>query len=155
MSRTHHYHCHTEWTGNKGNGTSNYTSYERSHTISIKGKPEILSSSDQAFRGDPLKYNPEELLLASLSSCHMLWYLHLCAEAGVVVTAYLDHATAVMKEHAETGGKFVEACLHPKVTIDDHSMTQQALALHHKANKLCYIANSVNFPVSHQAEVIV
>lgn len=137
----HNYKLTVEWTGNKGTGTSGYRDYERSHTISAAGKPEIPGSSDPAFRGDAQRWNPEELLVASASACHKLWYLHLCADAGIVVTAYVDHAEGTM-----TGDRFERIVLRPHVTIatDDRAL---ALQLHHKAHAECYIANSLNFPV--------
>lgn len=152
MEKSHNYQLTLQWTGNRGEGTANYRSYERRHTISAEGKPDIAGSSDPAFRGDKSKYNPEELLVASLSSCHMLWYLHLCAEAGIVVVEYVDHATGVMIEMGNGGGRFTEVTLHPRVTITDHAMIGAATALHRKANELCYIANSVNFPVHHKPD---
>jgi organic hydroperoxide reductase OsmC/OhrA len=153
IEKTHLYKTTVTWNGNKGSGTSNYVSYGRDHIISIQNKINLLCSSDPHFRGDPTKHNPEELLLASLSSCHMLWYLHLCAQAGVIVVDYIDHATAFMHEYPNGSGKFAEATLHPIVTVTHQSMEQQAIELHHKANKLCFIANSVNFPVHHQPEI--
>jgi organic hydroperoxide reductase OsmC/OhrA len=149
MKGLHHYNLYIRWTGNKGPGTSTYRSYERSYSIIAEGKPEIQGSSDPAFRGDPLKYNPEDLLLASLSSCHMLSYLHLCATAGIVVISYSDHATGTMEESAESGGRFKEVTLNPVVSVAAESMIDQANQLHEQANKLCFIANSVNFKVSH------
>jgi organic hydroperoxide reductase OsmC/OhrA len=145
----HHYKATIIWTGNTGKGTSNYRTYERSHTISVDGKPTIPGSSDPSFRGDPARYNPEEMLIASLSACHMLWYLHVCSEAGVVVVDYIDNATGIMAETADGGGRFKEVTLHPKVTVSDESMIAKANELHRKANKLCFIANSCNFPVNH------
>ena len=145
----HHYSATVKWTGNTGRGTQSYTSYKRDHIIAAGNKPEITGSSDPAFRGDPLRYNPEELLLASLSSCHMLWYLHLCSEAGIIVTGYSDTATGIMEETAGGSGKFTEATLNPVVTVQDKSMIARANELHGSANKLCFIANSCNFPVKH------
>ena len=145
----HHYKATITWTGNTGKGTSDYRAYERNHTISIDGKPTIPGSSDPSFRGDPTRYNPEEMLVASLSACHMLWYLHVCTEAGVVVVDYTDDATGTMAETADGGGHFKEVTLHPKVTVSDESMIAKANELHRKANKLCFIANSCNFPVNH------
>ena len=115
----------------------------------------IPASSDPAFRGNKTRYNPEELLVASLSSCHMLWYLHLCSEAGVVVTDYKDDATGLMEETANGGGHFTEVILKPVVTVTDSSMIEKANALHAKANELCFIANSVNFKVRHHPACIV
>jgi organic hydroperoxide reductase OsmC/OhrA len=149
MKGLHHYNLHIRWTGNKGHGTSTYRAYERSYLIHADGKPEIQGSSDPAFRGDQTKYNPEDLLLASLSSCHMLSYLHLCATAGIVVISYSDHAAGTMEESAESGGRFKEVTLNPVVSVAEESMIDQANQLHEQANKLCFIANSVNFKVSH------
>jgi len=138
-----------QWTGNQGTGTSGYRDYERSHRISTENKVTIEGSSDPAFRGDKTKYNPEEMLLSSLSSCHMLWYLHFCSEAGIIVTEYTDEATGIMEETASGSGHFTEATLYPKVTVAEESMVEKAEQLHHKANQFCFIANSVNFPVKH------
>ncbi len=151
MKGTHHYKMTTRWTGNTGSGTSAYQAYERNHILQVDGKPEIPGSSDPDFRGDKTRYNPEEMLVASLSSCHMLWYLHLCSEAGVVVVDYVDNATGTMVETADGGGHFSEVTLHPEVTVTDVAMIDIANALHEKANQLCFIANSVNFPVHHDA----
>ncbi len=151
MKGQHNYNLTVKWTGNKGTGTSNYMAFERSHSIIIDGKNEILCSSDPAFRGDKTKHNPEELLVASLSSCHMLWYLHLCAESKVIVVDYLDTATGIMIETSNGGGYFTEVTLNPIVTVTEISMIEKANELHKKANELCFIANSVNFPVYHNA----
>ena len=144
--KTHTYSANVEWTGNKGTGTSSYRAYGREHVIRQEGKPDIAGSADPAFRGDKSKHNPEDMLVASLSTCHMLWYLHLAAEAGVVVTAYTDAAMGTMVEDAERGGYFTEVVLHPAVTISagDAAVAQR---LHEAAHHKCYIANSVNFPV--------
>lgn len=149
MEKQHSYKATIKWTGNKGAGTDSYSSYERSHEIIIENKMDILGSSDPAFRGDKTKHNPEELLLSSLSSCHMLWYLHLCAEEGIVVTDYIDTATGTMVETSNGGGKFTEVILNPNVTVTEEQMITKATALHKKANELCFIANSVNFQVRH------
>src|SRR5580692_3763942 len=142
----HNYTVSIEWIGNAGAGTRGYGSYSRDHTITAggesNGKVLIQGSSDAHFRGDGKRYNPEELLVASLSACHMLWYLHLCSEAGVIVVGYSDEATGTMEETPDGGGRFTEVTLYPKVTVSDESMVDNANKLHHKANKLCYIANS-------------
>lgn len=149
MAKEHHYVLTTKWTGNKGEGTSNYRSYDRDHVLAADNKPDIPGSSDPSFRGDKTRYNPEELLVASLSSCHMLWYLHLCSEAGVVVVDYTDRATGTMVETADGGGHFSNVTLYPNVVVADVTMIAKANELHHQANKLCFIANSCNFPVHH------
>ena len=151
MNGQHNYNLTVKWTGNSGTGTSGYRNFERSHTIITDNKPEIFASSDPAFRGDKTKYNPEELLLASLSSCHMLWYLHLCAEAGIIVTDYADNATGIMLETTDGGGHFTEVTLNPVVTVAEISMKEKANEIHAKATELCFIANSVNFPVYHKS----
>lgn len=152
MHKTHQYRVNTAWTGNTGTGTSAYRAYERTHVLAGEGKSvSIPASSDPSFRGDKTRYNPEELLVASLSSCHMLWYLHLCSEAGVVVTAYEDAADGVMEETVEGGGRFVQVTLHPLVTVAETAMIDRANSLHAKAHHLCFIANSVNFPVNCEA----
>ncbi len=150
MNGQHHYKLTIKWTGNKGDGTSGYRSYERSHSILIDGKIEIPASSDPAFRGDKTKHNPEELLVAALSSCHMLSFLYECAKGGVVVTDYVDHATGTMVETPDGGGHFTEVTLNPIVTVTENSMVDVANQLHKKASELCFIANSVKFPVHHK-----
>jgi len=155
MNGRHHYSLTVKWTGNRGQGTISYRDYDRTHIISINNKPDILGSSDAAFRGDITRHNPEDLLLAALSACHMLWYLHLCADAGIIVMDYTDQATGTMTESPNGGGKFTEVTLHPTVTITDSSMIEKANELHKKANEKCFITNSVNFPVRHEAECVV
>jgi len=147
----HHYHLSMKWTGNLGTGTSHYRAYDRNHTISFTGKPDLLTSADPTFRGDPTKHNPEELLLAALSGCHMMSFLHVCVNAGVVVTAYEDRATGAMTVNADGSGHFTEVILNPAVTVSEASMMENLNELHAKANKLCFIANSCNFPIIHKA----
>ena len=149
MNGQHNYSLTIKWTGNNGSGTSGYRAYERSHTITADNKQEIQASSDPVFRGDKTKYNPEDLFVASLASCHMLSYLHACVVAGVVVTDYVDTATGTMIETSNGGGHFTEVNLHPLVTVADKSMVDKANALHEKASEMCFIASSVNFPVKH------
>ena len=154
MPKTHHYAVSVKWTGNTGTGTSGYRNYERRHEISAETpKPPIPGSSDPAFRGDPTRWNPEELLVAALSACHKLWYLHLCADAGIVVTAYIDHAEGFMEETADGSGQFRQVILRPKVTLQSGSDLARARELHHTAHAKCFIANSVNFPVETKPEV--
>jgi organic hydroperoxide reductase OsmC/OhrA len=154
MNGQHHYKTTIRWTGNKGTGTDNYRNYERSHQITIENKSDILGSSDPAFRGDRTKHNPEDLLVSSLSACHMLWYLHLCSEAGVIVVDYIDNATGIMHETSNGGGHFTEVTLNPIVTVTECTMIEKANELHKKANELCFIANSVNFPIHHKPKTI-
>jgi organic hydroperoxide reductase OsmC/OhrA len=148
MSRNHAYLVTTEWTGNLGEGTANYRSFSRNHEITGSGKAApIAGSSDPSFRGDPSRYNPEELLVASLSACHMLWLLHLCAETHLVVLAYTDNASGMMVEHQDGSGEFTEVTLRPRVTLADASRWEELEALHHRAHELCFISRSVKFPV--------
>ena len=145
----HHYKLYLQWTGNLGTGTSHYRAYDRNHTISFANKPDLLASADPTFRGDPTRYNPEELLLAALSGCHMMSFLHVCVNAGVVVTAYEDNATGTMVVNSDGSGHFTEVILNPIVTVSEASMVEKISELHHKANQLCFIANSCNFPIRH------
>jgi len=153
LGREHRYSVTVRWTGNTGAGTSTYRSYERQHEISAEGKATIAASSDPVFHGDRARWNPEELLVAALSSCHQLSYLHVCANAGIVVTDYVDQAEGWMAETPDGGGHFTRVMLHPKVTVAAGSDVAKALKLHHEAHELCFIANSVNFPVEHEADV--
>jgi organic hydroperoxide reductase OsmC/OhrA len=153
MSKEHTYKTKLVWTGNQGEGTKTYAGYSRSHEISIEGKPTIVGSSDPHFRGDTSRYNPEELLLAALSACHMLSYLHQCAVAKVVVLEYSDDAMGKMIEMPDDGGHFTEVTLRPRVVISEESDPEKAKELHHKAHELCFIANSVNFPVGAEPSI--
>ena len=146
---THEYRSRLVWTGNLGDGTATPRAYARSHEIEFNGKPRLLCSSDSSFRGDPSRHNPEELLVAALSGCHMLGYLFLCAQAGVVVTAYEDHAMGTMIEEPDGGGAFHEVVLRPRVVVAYAATLEVAAAQHEPAHALCFIARSVNFSVRH------
>lgn len=154
MGKTHKYQIYLEWTGNIGQGTKSYMTYERSHQIIIDKKVPLWCSSDPSFRGDPTKHNPEELLVSALSSCHMLWFLHLCSEKGIVVLEYSDDAEGEMTENPDGSGQFVAVTLKPRVVIEDSNHLFLAGALHSEANKRCFIARSVNFPVYHVPECV-
>lgn len=149
-TRIHTYETTVTWTGNRGTGTSGYRDYDRSCDLAAPGRPVIAASSDPLFRGDPTRWNPEQLLVASLSQCHLLWYLHLAAEAGVVVTSYVDEAVGTMTEQPGGAGQFTEVVLRPRVTVADPAMIPVAESLHERAHELCFIARSVNFPVRHE-----
>jgi organic hydroperoxide reductase OsmC/OhrA len=153
MEKKHHYHATITWTGNRGTGTSGYAAYDRDHIIAAAGKPEIPGSSDPAFRGNKNRYNPEDSLVAALSACHMLWYLHVCAVNGVVVQTYTDAASGTMDENADGSGQFSEVVLRPHVTVQTADMKVKALALHDEAHRMCFIARSVNFPVRHEPTI--
>lgn len=148
MSREHRYQTTVTWTGDLGAGTAGYRSYSRDHEVSGDRKPTLPGSSDPAFRGDPARWNPEELLVAALSQCHMLWYLHLCAGSGVVVTSYTDDAEGTMAEGDDGGGEFTGVTLRPRVVVTDPGHLDRARELHEEAHRLCFIARSVTFPVT-------
>lgn len=150
MNTIHNYKLAVKWTGNQGTGTSNYKDFERSYHILIENKVDIIGSSDPEFRGDRTKHNPEELLLAAVSSCHMLWYLHFCAENKIIVIEYIDNATAILEETADGNGKFSAITLNPTITITENSMIEKATELHKKANQFCFVANSLNIKVAHR-----
>ncbi|MGY4384555.1 organic hydroperoxide reductase OsmC/OhrA [Pedobacter sp. UYP24] len=155
MSKEHQYKTSLTWTGNKGSGTMDYRSYERSYVISVEYKPDINGSSDSEFMGDKTKHNPEDLLVSSLSSCHMLWYLHLCSQNAIVVLDYKDMAVGKMIEEVNGIGRFTEVTLYPVVTITNEAHIEKANSLHEEAHKMCFIANSCNFPVLHEAKYII
>jgi organic hydroperoxide reductase OsmC/OhrA len=147
MAAEHHYELTLTWTGNQGTGTSAYRSYARDHEVTAEGKPSLPGSSDPSFRGDPSRWNPEELLVASLSQCHMLWYLHLCATNGVTVTDYRDTSVGTMTMNPDGSGQFTEVRLHPHVTVATPDMIAKATELHNEVHNFCFITRSVNFPV--------
>ena len=154
--KKHHYTTLLEWTGNVGSGTKSYRSYNRDHRIDAEGKQHtIMGSSDPSFLGHPSRYNPEELFLSSLSSCHMLWYLHLCSVHQIIVTEYLDHAKGIMEENETGSGRFTEVILHPQIKVMDADMIDKANELHEEANKMCFIANSCNFKIGHNPTTMV
>ena len=155
MGSDHTYAVMVRWTGNRGSGTSSYRGYDRDHEIAVAGKPVLAGSSDPAFRGDAARHNPEELLVASLSACHMLWYLHLCTVAGVLVTDYEDRAEGELVVAADGGGRFRRVVLRPKITLAPGSDAAKAGEIHEEAHVKCFIAASVNFPVEHEPEVVV
>jgi organic hydroperoxide reductase OsmC/OhrA len=142
--KRHTYSIRVDWTGNQGTGTSAYRAYSRAHEISAQGKTAIAASSDPVFRGDAARWNPAELLIAALSACHQLWYLHLCADAGIVVVAYSDDASGVEIEQADGAGHFESVTLRP------HAKLNIAHRLHDAAAEKCFIARSVSFKVEHK-----
>lgn len=155
MEKEHLYKAKINWTGNLGAGTSEYTAYSRNHEVSGDGGKEIIkASADTIYRGEASRYNPEELLLAAIAGCHMLWYLHLCADAGVVVVDYEDETSGTLTETDDGNGKFSEATIHPKVTITKESNKNVATVLHNEAHKFCFIANSMNFPVNVKPTIV-
>lgn len=153
MSKSHRYDVTVRWTGNLGSGTSGYRDFARDHEVTANGAAPIAGSADPAFRGDPARWNPEQLLTASLSQCHMLWYLHLAAQAGVVVNDYTDDPVGTMAEDPGGGGRFTEVVLRPRVTVATPDMIDAAILVHESAHEKCFIANSVNFEVRHEPVV--
>lgn len=151
--KKHHYESTLTWTGNTGRGTADYRSYKRDYEIQIDGKVALLGSSDPTFRGDKKRHNPEELFLASISSCHMLWYLHLCSNNGITVVEYQDRSKGEMIEKEGGAGYFETVTLHPKVVILELDKKELAMELHHKANEMCFIANSCNFKIRHEPSI--
>jgi organic hydroperoxide reductase OsmC/OhrA len=139
----------TNWTGNLGTGTSGYTKYSRNHELTARGKTSSIAGSSSVARGDHSRYNPEELLVGALSACHMMWVLHLCADAGIVIVEYADDAVGEMREHPDGSGEFVRVLLRPRMTVTDAARIEDALAIHHRAHQVCCMARSVNFPVEH------
>ena len=153
MHGEHTYRAVLVWEGNQGAGTATYQGYSRRWRVRVDGKTDLVGSADPGFRGEPNLHNPEELLVASLSSCHMLTYLALCARNRISVLSYSDEATGIMKTTPDGGGRFESVTLHPKVEIEDARMLDRAKELHEKAHTDCFVASSVNFPVHHDAAV--
>jgi organic hydroperoxide reductase OsmC/OhrA len=147
----HHYETRLRWSD--ATGTTDHRTYSREHEVVAEGRPVLVGSADRPFRGDPARWNPELLLLAALSECHLLSYLSFCARAGVVVTGYADRATGTMHQEG-MGGRFTEVVLRPSVTVTDASMLDEAETLHGPAHDACFIASSVNFPVRHEPSVV-
>jgi len=151
----HRYALTVRWTGNLGAGTAAYRGYSRDHDVEIPGLPVLKGSADPAFHGDRNRYNPEQLLLAALSQCHMLSFLHVAVKHGLVVTAYEDHASGLMRTNRDGSGQFESVTLKPRVTVADPAAAELLEELHTEANKLCFIARSVNFPVLHEPSAAV
>ena len=154
VAHTHEYRILNTWTGNLGTGTSGYRAYSRAHELrGVEKIAAIPGSSDPVFRGDRTRYNPEELMLGALSACHMLWVLHLCADAGITVTEYADEAWGTMAEYKDGSGEYTRVVLRPRMTILQADRIADAVALHQKAHGMCAMARSVNFPVEHEPVV--
>jgi len=151
--KTHNYTIQTVWSGGAAGPARDYKTYSRDHVIKINGKPDLSGSSDPGFRGDATRHNPEDLLVASLSACHMLWYLHLCTANGIIVYSYEDSAKGTMTETGDGSGRFSGVVLRPRVSISPAEKMQLAYDLHQQAHAKCFIANSVNFPVSHNPTI--
>lgn len=151
----HTYDVTITWTGNRGEGTTGVRDYDRDHTIAADGPPPIEGTADPSFLGDPRRWNPEQLLTVSLSQCHMLWYLGLCARAGVVVHEYTDDAVGTMVTGADGSGNFTEVILRPRIVVGAADQLEKALSLHEKAHEMCFVAKSVSFPVKVEPDITV
>lgn len=151
MSREHDYTARVVWTGNRGEGTAHYKGYDRTWNVETPGKPVIHCSNDPLSGGDPTLHNPEDMLIAALSACHMLWFLHLASDAGVIVYAYQDDPLAVGETDAVGASRFLRATLRPSISVPSGTDLEKADALHHEIHKTCFIARSVNFPVTYAA----
>jgi len=151
----HTYSSHIQWTGNRGQGTANYRGYDRTWDVAVPGRAPIHCSNDPLLGGDKGKMNPEDLLLSALSGCHMLWYLHFAADAGIVVTAYEDRPQGVGEAGPGGAGRFVSALLRPTVTVKAGADLEEAERIHHRIHEVCFIARSINFPVSYEPVFIV
>ena len=149
----HTYEIAVTWTGDRGEGTSSIKGYDRSHTISADGPPDIEGTADPTFLGDPARWNPEQLFVAALSQCHMLWYLGLCARAGVVVSEYVDRPAGTMVTAPDGSGRFTEVVLRPRITVAAEDQVERATALHEKANRMCFVAQSVTCDIRHEPEI--
>lgn len=154
MNLDHSYSISLRWTGNRGSGTSGYRAYGREHVVSAAGKHDIEGSSDPVFHGNKDRWNPEELLLAALTQCHLLSYLHVAASAGVTVVAYTDDSVGTMIQTTDGGGRFTEVTLRPTVTVADAGQIELARSLHERASEKCFIAASMNFPVRHEPRIL-
>lgn len=150
---THSYEIEVTWTGNTGTGTRSYRGFSRDHEVAAAGPAPLLGSSDPAFRGDAGRWNPEQLYLASIAQCHMLWYLHLAARAGVIVTAYTDRPTGIMIEEASGAGQFESVTLNPSMVISAASDPAVAAKLHDQVGDFCFIARSIKTPIHHEVVV--
>lgn len=150
----HDYSSRVIWTGNRGEGTAHYRAYDRTWDIAVPGKPVVPCSNDPLLGGDPAKMNPEDLLLSALSACHMLWYLHYASEAGVVVTGYEDVPVGRGEIGQGGAGRFLSATLQPVITVAVGTDLVAAEAIHHRIHSVCFIARSVNFPVSYAGRFI-
>lgn len=151
---THEYTSAIRWTGNRGEGTRSYRGYGRTWTIEVPGKPHIHCSNDPLLGGNPSLHNPEDLLISSLSACHMLWYLHLASSAGIEVQEYSDRPIGIGENAPDGSGRFVRAVLRPRIVLAAESDVARADAIHGKIHEVCFIARSVNFPVSIEAEYV-
>ncbi|PIE12289.1 MAG: peroxiredoxin [Rhodobacterales bacterium] len=155
MAKAHDFETRVVWTGNRGEGTAHYRAYDRTWDLAMPGKPVLSCSNDPLLGGEPSKHNPEDMLIAALSSCHMLWYLHLASDAGIVVTSYEDQPIGHGESTPDGAGRFVGATLRPRITVKADADLAQAQAIHSEVHKYCFIARSVAFPIEIKARFVV
>ncbi|WP_233270519.1 OsmC family protein [Chachezhania sediminis] len=148
MAKAHDFTTHVIWTGNRGQGTQSYRGYDRTWDVAVPGKAPIHCSNDPMLGGDPAKMNPEDMLLSALSACHMLWYLHLASDAGIAVMSYRDTPVGHGETEPSGKGRFVSAELRPRIAVPWGTDLAEAEAIHHRIHDYCFIARSVNFPVT-------
>lgn len=148
MASRHLYSAALRWTGNRGDGTASYRAYDRTWDLVTPGKPVVHCSNDPLLGGDPARHNPEDLLVAAVASCHMLWFLHLASDAGIAVQAYSDSPEATGEIEPSGAGRFLSMELRPMIVVPRGTDMQRADALHGQIHKVCFIARSVNFPVT-------
>lgn len=154
MTKPHDFTATIRWTGNRGDGTRTYRGYDRTWNIETEAKQPVECSNDPMLGGDPSKHNPEDLLIASLASCHMLWYLHLASVAKIAVQSYVDDPVGHGESERDGTGRFLSATLRPRIEVPKGTDIEKAEALHHEVHKYCFIARSVNFPVTYEPEFI-
>lgn len=154
MSKQHDFISKVVWTGNRGEGTKSYNGYDRTWDMAVDGKEVVHCSNDPLLGGDPSKYNPEDILISALSSCHMLWYLHLCSNAKVTVLSYEDNAVGIGESEPSGKGRFIKAILKPTIIITHDSDADKALQLHDEIHQYCFIARSVNFEVEYEPTIL-
>jgi organic hydroperoxide reductase OsmC/OhrA len=154
MSHEHHFACHLTWTGASKGPTRRYDAYDRTYQIDVEGKPALVGSAAPPFRGNGALHNPEDWLVAALSACHCLSYLAIAARAELVVVAYEDRATGTMAM-IDRRIRFREVILRPRVHVAPGSDLELARSFHHDAHEQCFIANSVNFPVRNEPEILI
>jgi len=144
----HDYTSRVVWTGNRGEGTQSYRGYDRTWDIAVPGKPVVHCSNDPLLGGDPTRMNPEDLLISAVSACHMLWYLHLASESGITVTSYVDEPIGHGEVSPNGAGRFTSAELRPSIEVRAGADLTEAEAIHGRIHEVCFIARSVNFPIT-------
>ncbi|MEM8686346.1 MAG: OsmC family protein [Pseudomonadota bacterium] len=149
--KEHDFTAQVVWTGNQGEGTKSYRSYTRNWSVTTPGKPEIHCSNDPLLGGDPSLHNPEDMLIATVSACHMLWYLHLASAAKIVVTGYVDTPVGTGQSEPDGTGRFIKAVLKPVIEVERGTDLEKADQIHYQIHNHCFIARSVNFPITYEA----